>query len=165
MNNPNFQILDSTKKKKFVEKIEYLGVKKLPNVLLCRTGKERIVAFSGAISLPELSEVVRLLSVEGVGLYFGKENEEGGVRLSTDALHLLKNSISENIIEINEEQEKNWFLGKNIELTGEQHGKYKLFKDFVAVKFDEDFVGVGKISGDKKSIANFLPKERRIRLS
>ena len=153
------QILDAAKKKKFISKIDYLGVKKIPHLLI-QTGKERIIGFSGSLAREEIGELCRLLSVEGIGLYFAKDTLEG-MRLSVDALHFLKEQIKGHIIELNEAQEKEWFLGKNIVLNEEQKEKLKDVKGFVAVKAGEDFIGTGRKSGD--AINNFLPKERRRR--
>ena len=47
------QILDNPKKKKFIEKIEYLGIEKVP-YLLIQTGKERIRAYSGSFHREEI---------------------------------------------------------------------------------------------------------------
>lgn len=155
------QVYDQAKKKKLIEKISYLGIEKVP-YLLIQTGKERIAAFSGSFSRQEISKISQLLSVEGVGLYFGKQTESG-LRLSIDALHLLKEQIKKNIIEITEEQELDWFKGKQIELTSQQIEKFSILDCFVAVKSGEDIIGTGKLSQDKKFVANFLPKERRIK--
>lgn len=159
-----FNILDNTKKKKVLDKISYLGIKKIP-FLLSKLGKEAIRAFSGSLSREELSVLINQFSVEGVGLYFGKELEDG-TRLSLDMLHILQNQISENKIYLTKEQEEKWFFGDNIELTKEQEEKYFNMKGFVVVLSSdeyEDIIGTGKISQDKKLISNFLPKERRVR--
>jgi NOL1/NOP2/fmu family ribosome biogenesis protein len=157
------QILDNAKKKKIIEQLSYLGIEKIP-YLLVRIGRERIRTYSGSLAREEISKAVQLLSVEGIGLYFAKEMEDG-IRLSTDALHLLKNQIKGNVVEIDDKQEELWFKGKNIELTLEQQKEYGDFAGYVAMKSGEDFIGTGKISQDKKMISNFLPKERRIRNS
>lgn len=162
MSDRILNMYDQTKKKRFVEKIGYLGIEKLPNILLVQTGKERVVSFSGSLAREEISQICQLLSVEGIGLYFGKYTEDG-VRLSVDALHLLQKSIDKNRIEVNESQEKEWFLGKNVELTAEQQEKYKDVRGFVAVVGGEDIIGTGKKSGDGKMISNFLPRERRVK--
>jgi len=101
------------------------------------------------------------LPVEGIGLYVGKDliNRSGvrEVRLSVDGLHTWKDQITENVFVLSEDQEKEWFAGKNIELDGEQKS------GFVAVKSADgkDFVGMGKIGDDGKMLFGFLPKERR----
>lgn len=156
------QILDKTKKRKFIEKISYLGVEKFP-YLLMKTGAERVRAFSGSLSVDEIIRIASEIRVEAIGLYFGKEigNE---ARLTIDAIHILKNQITKNIVEINEEQEKDWFLGKDVELTAEQSEKNKEINGFVVIKSEDDFIGTGKISIDKKKISNFLPKERRVKV-
>lgn len=158
--------LNNAKKKKFVEAISYLGVGKIGELLI-KTGKERIRAFSGSLSVEEIWDFWRLFPVEGIGLYLGKEmitkNGERKVRLSLDGLHLLKDQISGNIVDLEEEQVGEWFRGKDIDLTEEQTRKYKDYEGFVAVRFGEDFLGTGNISQDGKRLFGFLPKERRIR--
>jgi len=103
----------------------------------------------------------RLFPIEGVGLYFGKDfvdkrNGKREVRLSLDALHVLKEQIKSGVVVLNEEQEKEWFLGKDVDGDFEERG-------FVAVSDGEDFIGTGKVTDDGKRLMNFLPKERRRR--
>lgn len=155
------QILDKTKKKKFIEKISYLGIEKFPYLLL-KIGAEKVRAFSGSLSVDEIIRISSEIRVEGIGIYFGKETRDE-TRLTMDAIHILKNQITKNIVEINEVQEKDWFLGKGIELTAEQSEKYKNLVGFVVIKSEDDLLGTGKISQDKKRISNFLPKERRVK--
>jgi NOL1/NOP2/fmu family ribosome biogenesis protein len=159
MSAPKLNILDSAKKKKIIDQLAVFGIKKIP-YLLVQTGKERIVAFSGSLAREELSKLSRLLSVEGIGVYFAKDTNEG-LRLSVDGLHIMKEQIKSNIIELDEKQEREWFLGKNIELSQEQEIKYSEISGFVAIKAGEDFVGTGRKTGNR--INNFLPKERRIK--
>jgi len=164
------QILDKTKKKKFIELVSGLGVEKIP-YLLIKTGKERIRAFSGSLSNDEIYAIWRLLPIEGIGLYFGKEFLDARTgrkeaRLSIDALHVLKEQINKNIIDLDEEQEKDWFKGGDINLTNEQQEKYKNLKGFVAVESSDenkDFIGTGKIVNQGQAVSCFLPKERRVK--
>jgi NOL1/NOP2/fmu family ribosome biogenesis protein len=154
------QILDRPKKEKFLEKTG-LGIEKIPYLLL-KPGRERVMAYSGSLSTAELSKLIGEINVEVIGLYLGKEFDEDA-RLSTDALHILKDKIKNNIAKINEEQEKDWFLGNPIKLTEKQKEEYKELKGFVAVKSQEDFIGTGKMAWEKGEISNFLPKERRVK--
>ena len=78
-------------------------------------------------------------------------------------MHVLKKQIIKNIVELQGEQEKQWFYGKDILLNEEQQEKYKVFENYVAVLCEGDFVGTGKLSQDKKLLSNFLPKERRVK--
>jgi NOL1/NOP2/fmu family ribosome biogenesis protein len=161
--NMKIKIMDNAKKKKFIQKVSYLGIKKIPYLLL-NTGNERIAAYSGSLSVDELYRYSELLWMEGVGLYFAKDFGDE-TRLSLDALHLLKEQITENIIDVNESQVVQWFEGKTIELTEKQQEEAtkKNTEGFVAVRFEEDFIGTGKISQDKKFVSSFLPKERRVK--
>ena len=70
------------------------------------------------------------------------------------------------LLEIYKPQEKEWFKGKDINLTKEQQEKYKNLKNFVAVKSSDkygDFIGTGKLSSNRQMLSCFLPKERRVR--
>ena len=155
-------ILDRAKKKKFIAGLEDFGMKKIPELLI-RSGKERIRAYSGNLSNEEIMEIWRLLPIEGVGLYVGKDmiNRNGvhEIRLSLDGMHVWKDQLTERNVILSEEQEEEWFKGKEIELVGEQVGS--ISKGFVSVKAGEDFVGVGKIGAEGKILYGFLPKERR----
>jgi len=155
------QILDKTKKKKFIERVSYLGVEKF-NYLLISSGAEKIRAYSGSLSVDEIIRIWTEMRVESIGLYFGKEVGQE-TRLTVDAMHLLKDQITKNIVELEKEQEHQWFLGKDIQLTEEQKITYKDMKGFVAVRSQGDFVGTGKLSDNKALLSNFLPKERRVK--
>lgn len=154
-------ILDKAKKKKFIEGLSELGLSKIPE-LLVRSGTERIRAYSGSFSNEEIMEIWRMLPIEGVGLYVGKElidrHGRREIRLSIDGLHNWKNQITKNIVELDEEMEEKWFKGKNLEFE-----KPIGFTGFVAVKSKEskDFIGTGKLSDDGKTLFSYLPKERR----
>ena len=158
------QILDRAKKKKFIAGLENLGMRKIPELLI-RSGKERIRAYSGDLSTEQIMEIWRLLPIEGVGLYVGKDmvNRSGvrEIRLSLDGMHLWKKQLVERIFILTEDQEEVWFKGDEIELNGDQVGK--ISDGFVSVKSsdEKDFVGVGKIGSEGKILYGFLPKERR----
>ena len=173
-------ILDKTKKKKFIEGFSEFGLEKIPQVLI-KSGAERVRAFSGDLTRDELNEFLRNLPVEGIGLYVGKEmiDRHGvlEVRLSLDGLHLWKEQIKNNIIELSLEDEEKWFSGKDLTLLemktnsegAKSFGKGLEFNNedlkgkFVAIKSKDsgDFIGTGKISQDGKTLYNYLPKERR----
>ena len=151
------QILDKTKKKKFIEGISNFGVSKISELLI-RTGSERVRAYSGNLSTDEIMGIWRILPIEGVGLYVGKDliDRHGvrEIRLSVDGLHTWQNQITKDIFVLSESQEEEWFKGKNIELD-------KIEKEgFVAVKSNDekDFVGMGKIGGGGKILFNCLQK-------
>ena len=106
------QIMDRAKKKKLIAGLDNLGLKKIPQ-LLVRSGKERIRAYSGDLSTEQIMEIWRLLPIEGVGLYVGKDmiNRNGvhEIRMSLDGMHLWKEQLTERIFQLTENQEEIWF--------------------------------------------------------
>jgi len=160
------QIMDRAKKKKFIAELADLGMKKIPEMLV-KSGKERVRAFSGSLGKDDIYDIWRLLPIEGIGLYVGKDlmNRNGvrEVRLSLDGMHVWKEQLTEKNFVLTEEQEDEWFKGNNIELTKEQVKKFGDVKGFVAVKSSDskDFVGNGKLGADYETLFGFLPKERR----
>jgi NOL1/NOP2/fmu family ribosome biogenesis protein len=156
------QILDRAKKKKFIAGLSNLGMKKIPELLI-RSGKEKIRAYSGNLSTEQIMEIWRLLPIEGVGLYVGKDmvNRNGvrEIRLSLDGMHTWKDQLTERNFILTEEQEIKWFHGEDIGLEESQ----KTEDGFVSVKSADgkDFVGVGKIGNAGTTLFGFLPKERR----
>ena len=177
-------IMDRAKKKKFVAGLANLGMKKIPQMLV-KSGKERVRAFSGSMNKDELYDFWRLMPIEGVGLYVGKDmvNRNGvrEIRLSLDGMHVWKDQLTEKNLVLTEEQEEEWFKGNNIELNDEQKKEFGgvmaargiLSKEgtkvpsssgrFVCVKSADgkDFVGNGKLGAGAETLFGFLPKERR----
>ncbi|MGK0209133.1 MAG: NOL1/NOP2/fmu family ribosome biogenesis protein [Patescibacteria group bacterium] len=159
--------LTKAKKKKIIEPIEELGLTKIPELLL-KSGKEKIRAFSGDLTKEEIYDIYHALPIEGIGLYIAKEivSPRTGVRevrLSLDGAIHYKDQITHNIIVLTEEQEVEWFLGKNIELNEEQQKKYPYSNKFVVIKSadEKDIIGTGKIDSDILILHNYLAKERR----
>ncbi len=159
------QILDKTKKKKIIAELNVFGITKIPYLLL-KTGKEKIRAYSGSFSSDELQMLGKVVPISEVGMYFAKEsiNRDGkrDVRLNLDAAHVLEGQIKSNIIELDGGQEKEWFLGKDVELEEGQVSKG--VTGFVVLKSEGDIIGVGRLNADKKMISNYMPKERRVRV-
>ncbi len=169
------QILDRTKKKKFVDGLNEFGITKISEMLV-RSGEERIRAFSGDLDREQIMDLWKLLPIEGVGLYVGKDmvNRSGvrEVRLSLDGMHVWKEQLEAvawektgKIVKLTEAQEIEWFLGRDIALVEAQtlEIRDKKLDGFVCVKsFDgKDFVGIGKVGTDGMKLFGFLPKERR----
>lgn len=153
-------VLSRAKKKKFVEGLSDLGIKKIGQMLV-RSGKEKIRAFSGDLDREQIMDIWHMLPIEGIGLYVGKDmvNRNGvrEVRLALDGMHVWKEQLTERVLELDEEQEREWFLGRDVSLREDQ----KVEVGFVSVKAGKDFVGVGKVNADGDTLFGFLPKERR----
>ncbi len=105
-------VLRRGKKKKFIEGLSDLGIKKIPQMLV-RSGKEKIRAFSGDLDKAAIMDIWHMLPIEGVGLYVGKDmvNRNGvrEVRLTLDGMHVWEDQLTERILELTEEQEVDWF--------------------------------------------------------
>ena len=144
--------LSAADKKELIRKLEETyGIKELP-FLLFRIGRDKIRAYSGMFSREELMEIGRHVNVEILGIYLFKI-ENDGVRISHDALSILKNQIIKNIIELNSEQANEWLKGSDLQIKAQ--------KSFVVIKHNALILGCGKSTGEK--ITNFVPKERRIK--
>ena len=149
----NLRFIKSSEKKRIVEKLnEQFDIEKLP-YLLIESGKEKIRAFSGSLSKEEIILIAQLTNIEAIGIYLIKREKENDLRFSFDAVHLLKNQIKKNIIEINDSQLHDWLKGQDLSMQAE--------KGNVIIKFKEDFIGSGKSNGER--IFNYVPKERRLK--
>jgi NOL1/NOP2/fmu family ribosome biogenesis protein len=147
------KFLKKNEKEKLLKKLnEQFGIKEIPWEI-ARLGKERIILFSGDISEKEIFELDDFARIEGIGLYFAKEQNEE-IRLSIEGSQLLKNQIPKNIFELDEKQAEQWMLGQELNI---KTGK----KGFLIMKFKDDFFGTGKASENK--ISNFVPKSRRLK--
>ncbi len=91
------------------------------------------------------------LNINSLGLYFANVKDKD-IRLSIEGSQLIGNNAKKNIVEINEEELRNWLRGEDLE--------DKKGEGFVLIKNKNDFYGSGKIS--KGKIFNFVPRERRM---
>ena len=149
----NAKFLSSGEKKKLLAELnERFGIEKL-NYIFVETGKQKIRAFSGTLSKEELVRLGDFARVELIGLYFARRDDMSGLRLSLDALHLMKNQINKNVIEIDDNQFGEWMSGKNLDLN--------LEKGVYVVKHKGDILGCGFSSGNK--LFNYVPRERQFK--
>ncbi len=140
-------------KEKLIRQLkEQFGINEIP-WRLAKFGKERIMIFSGDISEKEIFNLDNFARIEGIGLYFAKEQNDG-IRLSIEGVHLLQEQVTKNTFEMDEKQAEQWMMGQELNITT---GK----KGFFIMKFKDDFLGTGKISENK--ITNFIPKNRRLK--
>jgi len=151
-------------KEKILEKLEYYGIKNLP-FLLCYSGKEKIRGYSGSLSKEELIELNEAVSIELIGLYlFNQYENQNELRLSFDAIHALKNQITKNIIELDDKQSEEFMKGRDIMFNEQEKLKFKDEKPgfkIIRQASTQELLGTGKLS--EARIANYMPKERRLR--
>jgi NOL1/NOP2/fmu family ribosome biogenesis protein len=146
------EIIHSSEKKQILKQLnEQFGIEQVPQALL-KFGKEKIRMYSGNLTADELKVLDNTLRIENIGLYFIKKENEL-LRINLDALTVLNNQIKKNILDINDEQTKQWFMGQDLEIKSDN--AYKILRN------NNQFIGCGKSTGDR--IVNFMPKERRIK--
>ena len=143
---------ESEKEKLLRQLKQQFGIKDVP-FKLAKLGKERIIVFSGELSGREVLNLDRVSHIEGIGLYFAKEQIDG-IRLSIEGSQLLKKQITKNIFELDEKQAEQWMLGQELSIKTDKKG-------FFIIKFKDDFLGTGKVSENR--ITNFVPKPRRLK--
>ena len=150
------ELLDKTKKKKILKQLEnFYGISDL-SYLFIKSGIGKYRIFSGSLSKEELNDLAKNTHVELIGSRIANTDDED-IRISFDAINIpeIKKQITENILEINDQQAEDWMKGNNLQIEAE--GK----KRFIVIKHKDDFLGVGRVQGT--FIKNYVPKERRIR--
>jgi len=144
--------MSSSQKKKIIQQLnEQFGISKLPYLFL-QFGKEKIRIYSGNLAKEDLNNLDKNTRIENMGLYFARVQPDG-IRLTIDGIQLVKDQITKNVMEINDEQAKQWFKGNDLDIQADS--AFKILKN------DNEFIGCGKSTGDR--ITNFVPKERRIK--
>ena len=149
----NLKIFSQKEKAEIVEKLKkQFGVKSVEGIFV-QKGTERLFLFQGDFTQKQIQQLERTIPIERVGVYFGKfQNNE--VRLSIESTQILKDQITKNIFELNDEQAELWMKGNELEI---QTGK----KGFLVMKYKDNFLGCGKASELK--IGNYVPKNRRLK--
>ena len=131
------QNLGDMAKKAFEEKLNsQFGIKSVKGDLI-KIGQERIFLFQGKLNPSQLLELNKNLPVERIGVYFAKEEEsksgEIKIRLSIEGAQILKDQITKNEFELDEEQTDQWMKGHVLNLkTGKN--------DFLIITHKEDLL-------------------------
>jgi len=147
------KILNEKEKEKIQHKLnDQFGIQEIPGKIIM-IGKERLFVFLGDLELKKILEFDKIGLIDKIGIYFAKFVEDS-IRLSIEGTLLLKDQITKNIFEIDEDQMNQWMKGQDLQI---KTGK----KDFLIIKYKEDFLGCGKAS--KEKIGNFIPKNRRLK--
>ena len=152
---PKVEILNNSKKKKTLLKLnESFGISKLKHLFI-KVGKNKYRIFSGSLSKEELHDLLKIARVELIGSRLCTIDDED-VRLNIDLMNLpeIKKQITENIFKLEDKYIDAWLRGNNLEIPVELKGK------FIAIKNGKDFLGMGR--NQKVNIHNYVPKERRI---
>ena len=89
--------------------------------------------------------------LDSIGLYFADVHDDN-IRLSMEGSQLLGPIATRNVIDITEQELKQWLRGEDLAKQGEWEG-------CVIIKYGADFIGSGKYSNG--TIYNFVPKTRR----
>lgn len=94
------KFLRSSETKKILEQLEkQFGITSLPGVLI-QAGDEKLRLFTGNITGADLEKIEQLAHIEGIGTYLLREEHD--IRLSFDALHILKDQITKGIVDLTE---------------------------------------------------------------
>ncbi len=92
------------------------------------------------------------LRINSMGLYFG-ELRNNELRLTIEASQIIGKQAKKSIIDLDDQQIKDYIKGKDIEYRSEEKG-------FFLIKHKDDFYGSAKLKNN--TILNFFPKSRRI---
>ena len=146
------KILNSREIKEILKLIEnQWGAKLKPDYAFLQNQKNRVFIINRDISKIDFSK----LRINSIGMYFC-EIDKLGIRLSIEGSQIIGKKAEKNIVEINEEQAKQWFKGEDLEIRGNYSG-------FVIIKHNNDFLGNGKYKDGK--ILNYVSKSRRININ
>lgn len=149
------KIFNKKQKQEIEEKLNHqFGIENIPEKIIMK-GKEKLFLFSGSFTNEEIRKIEEITVIEKIGVYFGKIDERTkDIRLSIEGSQIFKNQINKNIFEIPEELVEPWMKGRELNI---KTGK----KEFLIMKYKNDFLGTGKASQEK--IGNFIPKIRRLK--
>ncbi len=118
--------------------------------IFVRSEKDRIYLANKEVMHMDFAK----LRVNSIGLYFAQVKEDQ-FRLSVEGSQMIGAIATKNVVEVSQEQAKQWFRGEDVdtELSGND--------GFVILKHNKDFIGCGKVKEGK--ILNFLSKIRRVK--
>ena len=149
---PELKILNNKEIKEIYQLIEKQWSAKIKlDYGFLKNNKNRVFMVSKDIAKIDTSK----LRLNSVGMYFC-EIDEKGIRLSIEGSQIVGEHAGKNIVELNEEEARNWFKGENLDK------ECKDCNGFVILKNKKDAIGTGKYSNGK--ILNYVSKSRRVNI-
>ena len=145
----NLKILNKKEIKEILGMIEKQWDAKLSlDYAFLKNDKGKIFIVNKDISKIDSSK----LRINSIGMYFS-EIRNNELRLSMEGSQIAGPKAKKKILELDEEQLKEWMLGIDLEMQGD-------FEGFFLIKHKEDFIGCGKWRSNK--VLNYINKARRI---
>ncbi|MBW2985934.1 hypothetical protein KY333_01055 [Candidatus Woesearchaeota archaeon] len=120
-----------------------------PDLVFFKNEKQKIYAVHKDVAKIDLSGA----RINSVGMYFG-EDKKGELRLSIEGSQLIGPLAKKNVIELDDEESIAWLRGTDLQKEGDWSG-------FIIIKHNDDYLGTGKYTLDKR-LLNFVPKARRL---
>lgn len=93
------------------------------------------------------------LRINSAGLYFCEIMKNGEVRLSIEGSQIVGPFASRNVLDVSQEQAKQWLYGQDLEIVADVSG-------FVILRFGAYYIGCGRYKDGV--ISNHVAKNRRI---
>ena len=168
---PQLQILNTKEIKEILKLIEAQWCAKLKlDYAFLKNNKDRIFVINKDIQKIDLSK----LRINSIGIYFC-EVDRKGIRLSIEGSQIVGPKAEKNIVEIDEQQEKQWLKGEDLEVEDVCSSKtnnifppvspqsHRNHSGFVIIKHNDDFLGTGKFKENK--VLNYVNKARRVNAS
>ncbi|MAG72174.1 MAG: hypothetical protein CL471_18070 [Acidobacteria bacterium] len=145
---PQLKILNNKEIKEIYSLIEkQWGAKLKLDYAFLQNTKNRVFIINKDISKIDTSK----LRINSIGMYFCETRN--GIRLSIEGSQIIGPKATKNVLEINENQAKQWLKGEDLEIKENYSG-------FVILKHKNYFLGCGKFKENK--ILNYVGKERRV---
>ncbi len=149
---PDLKFLNSKETKEILKLIEsQWGAKLKLDCAFVKNSKSRIFIVNKDINKIDFSK----LRINSIGMYFC--DLENGIRLSIEGSQIIGPKATKNVVEINDEQVKQWLKGEDLEIEDKNN-----YSGFVIIKNKNDFLGTGKIKDNK--ILNYVNKGRRVNI-
>jgi len=120
-----------------------------PDLVFFKNEKQKIYAVHKDVAKIDLSGA----RINSVGMYFG-EDKKGELRLSIEGSQLIGPLAKKNVIELDDEESIALLRGTDLQKEGDWSG-------FIIIKHNDDYLGTGKYTLDKR-LLNFVPKARRL---
>jgi NOL1/NOP2/fmu family ribosome biogenesis protein len=140
------EIEDTQKLSKIVE--EQFGAK--IDFKLKKAGKRKVYAYKECKTLSQPIEIIHH------GVYFGKLDKKGKIRLSIEGAQLIGKKAKKNIIEVNHNEAAKWMKGENLKVEPEKSEN----QGYIILKWKNYYLGCGELKNG--IIRNYVPKDRRI---
>ncbi|MBN2053088.1 hypothetical protein JW756_06295 [Candidatus Woesearchaeota archaeon] len=155
-------VLNTREKKKIIDELKSIyGFNGKIDDAILMSPKQKLYLLTKDVAMINKDEEHEL-RIDAAGLYIGRVEEAGGIRLSIEGSQLVGRHATKHVLVIDEAHLESWVKGEDFELSDNEKKQVNDEHGFFIIKYGRDFIGCGQVKNN--NVRSLVSKERRLKV-